>query len=1186
MSIVPRTERVTVHTPCDVFSVRVRLGQQETLTPLEQVVLRAVHAGAGTLHDLVRTLGLSQRLALDLVQELRHGGYLRLVRSYAGIAVTPQVARIIAEGGLEGLKSAETTIENRQVMLDKLSGHVLPVRRTHGSRQRTLTVPLDETAWQLADAGTAALVAALEQGLADEERTRDLQPGDPLLRPRRILGAFVDDWGKSRVGRAWLPLEIRAAVDPDTDEVSVVVEDDSLPLSYRLEAGRRITALIKDHPDHEFSRSLRGRALPGLLSAPTLESASAALVEQASSLVDVPGQRSRRHGEFVRSYRQISDLARERVAREAVVEVVAGNRHRETLAALLRQAQRQIVLVGPWLRHAGVGDLETALGEAIRRGVQVVVLWGIRYREDEKDSQQRQAENLLYRLALDTKARTLPTSIDEDELSGSLAANMSIDESDHLIVSPSVSGRTPWLLAPKESARTHAKVAIVDDRAVLVTSWNFLSSTQADGELGVVLRARERERAPLAIDDMLRWVRYISPRYDMSRLLLVESLNREDPASTKVTAHLPADPDPPADEGTEDDSVAAARVWAEVWSNTAATAVDWIRARDRPPAWLVTDGGHRDVLWTALRDASQRLVVTSDQLSSQVIGPRFLQALEAALGRGVQVDLVYGRPADSDIVDAGGELTGPSPAEQALKTVSERFARLRVTSRAGSHAKVLVWDDQVVVGSFNFLSHEGTYSGRSAHRQRSELSVRIIGAQVSDEVIHQLGLEVAKREPVVRPAPTPIGPQRDAQELLAQVALGNDPSVVVNQSLQSSADPWGLLEYLGGRGPRKVVRTAASACLAGYLDRAPLGARRRWMGWLINDLWEHKAYLEAAVLREVLDEPKFRPRPHIAELAAARGTQRYAAALEDAWLSLDAPPVKVAEVAQDDAERGADTSRTPLWKVETAERRAVVAAALERLLFEGDQSAAEILSHQSPMLHDPNAPDDEVLQFAWRTVVDAATAYAHDWPGLPLPMDVIRAELTDDGGAREIAALWTTLRLEVSRAASTQMPNTHTQRTLVELFRNSDGIVARLARIAEEEDPAQLAEWVASAPRSEGGWNDEINAAERKVDPGKPSIHSTHRRKLMRDLKGIGRIARRLAARTDALARLDSAELAERLAAARRFADTAVELLPQILAVDPRSGPEQSFARHVLSELNELDAWVRVNDSSQNGELV
>lgn len=1191
MSVALRGEKVTVYVPCDVVLVRTRLGFQETVTPIEQVVLRAVHAGADTLGQLVKTLGLSERLALHLVQDLWRTGYLTLVRSYAGLKVTREVAKMIAENRLDEMKSAEMVIEDRMVMLDKLSGYLLPHRGTSAPAQRRLAVPVENSEWQVADAGPEALVEALERGLALEQETSRDEHTDGTGRPRRVLGAYVADSGRP-LGRRWLPLEVRAAHDPDTDQITITVEDDKLPMRYRQEAGRQLTLLVAERPDEEFSRALRGQALPSLFAAPSIESAVARLRQQAEAGEDVPGRRGDRHRELVRLYRQVRDLANDRVGREVDAEIVAGERHSELLAALIAQAREQVVLVNPWLRYRGLVRIETELRQGIERDVQVCVLWGIQYREQDKDDEQRRGEGLLYRIGLVTRAHTLSPSPDVGELIDDAGTEPSVQPgqkpaADWIAYGADPGDRRAWLLATKQSARTHAKVAIFDDKAALVTSWNFLNSPNAKRELGVLVRAQPGSDTTSPLQDLLRWTRSTAPRYDMSRLVKVDSfgtLNRsaiaeEVPESTppvpgpparksrSLIANLPDPPDPPASEGQDDAANGAARAWADAWVETARAAERWLLARVRPAAWLVVDGSHRDVLWRAMREARTRLVITSDRLSGQVVESRLIATLTSALERGVEILILYGRPHENDELEVGSDglvVDARSDVENRLAELASQFPDRFTLARSGTHAKVVLWDDQAAIGSFNFLSHEGTFTNRSAHRQRSEVSVLLKGQSFCDELANALGLRLSTLSRPVPPPPVVRG-LREAQSLLNAVAAGVDPADAIGLHLELAADAWAVLQRLAESTSRMIVRYAAAWCLTHREEEATAGALDRWLRWLIEDLWTDHAYLEAAVLRNALDAPEARPRPHIAELAAARGTAGYCDALMDAWT---APPCEA---------RGQDGGRGSLQDVASAERRAVVAAAIECVLFDGDETALEILIHERALIDDTDQVDNRDVQQAWLTVADAAVQFSRESSGRPLPLKAIRSRLAADDGNRESARMWAELRRMIIQAANTQLANTHSQRTLTELFRTADGPVARLGAIADREDLAGLDAWAHEAPRTEPNWGRLLDDAGQRVNPGRPPMHSTHRRKVIRDLMAIGRHARRLAGLArPAESAADNPDDVALLAAARRFRDACVESLPMIREDASSSAPEQEPVNDIVARLSVLETWRRV----------
>jgi len=1158
-------EKLTVYVPCDVALVRARLGYQETLTPVELIVLRAVHAGAATLTDLCRELGFSRRIAVDLVHDLWQAKYLRLVRSYAGLEVSPEVGRLIRLGQVDRLPSAETVVESRKIMVDKLSGYLMPEQGLRSPRARNLAVPVENSAVRIQDAGTAALVEALERGL----RAADFDgPGRPM---RRVLGAYVEDGARATAGRSWLALDVRAAHDPDTDELIVTVVDDALPASFRDTASRQLTTLVAERPQDEFTRTLRGQARPGLLSPPSLRNLAARLEQLADRAAEItPGRRMSTHGELESLYGQAQNLMRDHVAQEVSAELVTGSAHGTTLAALLRQARSQIILSDPWLRVGGLESIASELRAAIQGDVRICVLWGIRYRET-KDAR---AANFLYQLVLQSGARPFGEldGADPTAPEGPAAA-----ESSPLAAVPPAG---PWFLIPRDSARTHAKIAVVDNRAALVTSWNFLSKADAGQEIGIVVRSPGPAGGSRPLQDLLRWARSAVPEYTMSRLLLVEEQGfvvNEGPGSAGRVADavqpVPA-PAPPPGEGTEEDTLNAARQWASAWSDTAAWVRRWLEQRTLPTASVVVDAGHRQALWTALREASWRLAVTSDQLSGEVVDDRLLRALDAALGRGVEVRILYGRPHEKDLSDDDLATGAPSAAEQRLAGLAARHPGRFTVSRNGTHAKVLLWDDSAVVGSFNYLSHEGTYSARNAHRQRSEVSLQLSGGAFADDVARLLGLTVRPR-PSVPPAPAPAADASGAvvQQLLNSVAGGADPADAVESHLAAHPAPWELLDRLGENGSRIVLRIAAALCLSRWPDAAPPERRLYWLRWLVGDLWTSRAYLEAAALRSVLADESTRPGISIAILAAARGTPRYATALLDAWSDPPAP-----------ARPGA-RGRADLADTESAERAAVVAAAVDLVLFHGDETAAEILRQERSRLADPGPTDIRELLEAWQRLVDAVLAYAGQSSGRPLPLNLIRTLATQGDGSLAATRLWGRIRTSLARTAQTQLANTHSQRTLHELLRSGNGEFGSLQEIAEREDRSALTAWVAQAPAAEGGFGRLIDQAGQRVDPSRAAMHSTHRRKLIRDLMLITRDARRLdrLPAPPAAGTAGSADDAALLAAARGCAAACADVLPVILNEEAASAPEGQFVQDVLAGLGELETWHRAEQSAADG---
>ena len=95
------------------------------------------------------------------------------------------------------------------------------------------------------------------------------------------------------------------------------------------------------------------------------------------------------------------------------------------------------------------------------------------------------------------------------------------------------------------------QVAVADDRAALVTSWNFLSKANATAEVGVIVRSPRAGSGSAPVRDLLRWARTAVPGYDMSRQLLVEEQAFSPVGGLSETIQPPPTPAPPPGEDRE-----------------------------------------------------------------------------------------------------------------------------------------------------------------------------------------------------------------------------------------------------------------------------------------------------------------------------------------------------------------------------------------------------------------------------------------------------------------------------------------------------------------------------------------------------------------------------------------------------------------------------------------------------------
>lgn len=1140
--------KVTVYVPCDVVAVRVRLGYDETLTPMEQIALRAVHAGADTFQDLSTTLGLGPRLTIDLLQDLWRAGYIRLVRSHAGVKVTDDVARRIRNGELARLASAETVDGVREVMIDKLSGHVLPATAFRTPAQRRFAVPVETSSVQITDATIPELLDAVERSLEQEERDR-VDPGgrrSPATgRRRRVLGAHLAAGELGSVGRRWLPVDVRPTVDPDTDRLTVTVVGDALPETHRTAASLQLTRLAERTPKEEFFKSLRGQAIPGFAEAPEPVQATARLRDQAVTAAGIPaGQRKNWHNSLQEVSRQLGGILADQADREVTAEVVVGPDHVPALAALIDGARNQLVLAAPWLGYEALEAVVPALRSALRRGVQVLLLWGIGHGQ-ELDQRVR---NVLY-----------DTDLRRSKQPGS--------------------GR---LLVPRTSTRTHVKLAVADDRQALVTSWNMLNSRQPGKEVGVLVRHPDGAGCRIALD-LLQWARSAVPAYEMSRLLLVteqEFALRDDAGSGRqpwrrsdpVVLGLPGTPQEP-DDRAEEAAADAAREWSLAWVGYADRVAGWLAARRHPAAQVVLDSDHRDLLWRAVRTAQRRLVIASDQLSGKVVDDRLVAALAAALERGVDVTIVYGRPHPKDMrisLEESGPRGGadPVPAEVALTELAGRQpGRLRV-SRTGNHAKILIRDDEVVVGSFNFLSFEGFPSTGSGHRDRSELSLRLSGRAIADAVARAVGVAVEDRPDgrAVAPAVAPAGPVDGGflagQLILNMVAAGSAPADAVAAHLHRDGDPWGTLDRLAVNADREVLRIAVATCLGGAGGADGTGPRGRWTRWLVEDLWLGRRYVESLVVRTAVGDPEFRPRRPIATLAAARGTGSYPSALDQALTVLDGPPAVPA------GPDGPVTDGRQLW---ISERTAVVAAALDQVVFVGGHDAAVVLEFERPGARGP----DDALDDVWGTLAEAAVAYSADSLARPVPLEHIRRELYGQRGREALDAAWSRLDQALVRAGNTKLDNSASLRTHMYLFSRTGGLFARLAAATQGRRGDELRKWLAELP-GRANVGQLIDDAAAVAAPGEQPMYGSYRRRYTKLLQSI-------VDETRTVVRLDDfgdvpddsdVDALGLLAAARRLAAEVSGVWDELSVLAERAAsPEEVFVGDLVHDLEELAVW-------------
>jgi phosphatidylserine/phosphatidylglycerophosphate/cardiolipin synthase-like enzyme len=1000
-----------IYLPCDVIPVRARLSVGDGLSPIEKIVLRAIEARPCISGDLSELLGLGDRVTIDILHGLWRYGYLRIDFATRKIDVSAEIRRQINAGMLDTVAGIDSEEIQQELMIDKITGHVMPCRGPKAPPLPRLAVDHMRADITLEGASQTAIAAALNRTIETAERRRELGPAYT----ENLMGQRVSRAGTGRVrrvrsilamprelraasGRRWLAVEVHPAINPDTERLVITVTDRQLPAERRELASQLLTQLAADFPQDGFVAELRKAAGPKLLEPPPLRDAIARLASDARRTAGIPaGQRIARHRELCDSARQIEALLSNWISAEVNAEVLLAGEHLQRIDDLINQAERQLVLVSPRVTYEAVSRMEAQLRKKIRSGVRVVMLWGSDYDDEIEEGRAANIVSSLWR-----------------ERGGSS------------------------MLLPLTSARTRARLVIADDRAALVTSHNILSSGRGGHDIGVLVRPANGEQSQ-AIRDLLERVRLLVPDAKMSRQLAVHaeefiSDGKTTPVASPAPGTLPeAPPDDPDDDPGVPGAVAA---WTAAWTGFAQNISAMLDARTATVATPVADDDHRELLWRALRNAKRRLVIASERLNAEVCNQRFRQAISDCLTRGVRVTIIF-----------QGAVSGPDGAgaiSELKRLAAGHPGRFHLHERKTS-AKILIWDDDAVVGSFDYLSRAG-YAVRASYLQQSELSIRLTGAELAARLAQAAG-EPADTAALPSPAildslppatpaiPTAAGA---AQRIRNRVLTGAQLGALLNAELGACDDPWAVLEALAMEsGADDVVTAAAAHCILRYPDRAPPQLLNSWQRRLILACWDSGRFTEAAVLRCAYADESFRPRRWLAVLAAVRRTTQYELAL----------------IAAGDI---------PLLD---CERPVLLAVATTELLRTGSEYAANLVSEA--------AADTAGV---WAELAVTALGYCKHARGLS-PRHVLRTAAAPALRATERSVAWAALDQVLARGRQVPVNNSPGMKTHYALF-GKGGVFGQISEATPRRDTDAIRDAVLAAHAdAPGGDTDKVVGA-------------------------------------------------------------------------------------------------------------
>jgi phosphatidylserine/phosphatidylglycerophosphate/cardiolipin synthase-like enzyme len=678
--------------------------------PLEQLVLEAVamrqrYERAPTLDELDAMFGIGLRPMLDLIQPLWYRGHITVDPELGTIELTEATRARLESPNRErraDLADGSWSEERVTVLRDLVTGHILRPMRFAGQR-KGFEVPdeLPVSGGRLSGAETAELLEVVKKMLKPTFAMRDktLISAVPITLPENQLPEKT-------------VVHLRAFVSRDTDGEAlrfVVREPRRIAARVRADIGERLGRSAAAHGDLMVFKNIRRRTpLDTAAIADPLDQSLEELAESCRALPSLsPTFAAEMHRECARVAEDIVGQLQIQLAGGARVRVLgAASEFVERVRYAIQTARSQIVLTCPFGTWDGYAQFKQDIENAVRdRGVRVVLVWGLHATDEFLRG--------TMRLAADPgKGKVLRST---------------------------------------QAARVHAKVVIRDADLALVGSTNFLGDPSLAAQCGVIVEAEPGEVCPLAVD-LLSWTKEVIPEFEVRHSLSIPARPVADPG---ILPSVPRSPEVlDASSGAPLSNAAELlSVWAYAWTQFLAQA-SMLALDAKRQTRLTHDEEHRRLLLRAIREAQWRLFISSDYLRDSAFDLNVEGALRERLQMGLPTVLLWRRSQDAL---RSGEIA------QRLEKLVVEFSDTLWLIDVNNHSKVLIWDDEAVVTSFNFLAFEGQYDGFRGSRLAREVGVHVKTPELSDDVIARLHSQLpsaakghldAWRAVVFRPQPT------------------------------------------------------------------------------------------------------------------------------------------------------------------------------------------------------------------------------------------------------------------------------------------------------------------------------------------------------------------------------------------------------------------------------------------------
>lgn len=984
-----------IYAQADVVTARLSLAPRSSAGTIETTLMRAIRAGANTPHDLTDIFGLAPRLVLQVVGDLWRAGRVsvELQAVHETLSLTTsgmQELETVASTG--PVKTTATTTTTEDLVIERLTGRALPtsasVRRVP-YEDRDLMVPATAEDRAVASVTQAELVAALAATIAGGRGTEvDEMAG------QRVHSAFLQP-DKLQVAKARRYVKLRAAAQlSSTDELTVVVLDPRLTLSERARATRRLQAIVDSQPQSHFAQRLRARAVRSALQTRDIDQVLSELHRHVAALASCSyAERQQRHDKAGDLATQVAAYAQSRTTHEMDVEVIStSEEHAEVITRLFDRAQRQVVIAVPWIRAKGLEPLRVPLLSALGRGVQVVLVWGI-----------------------------------EGHLEGLHGPESAwLDSITAHVNRTGVPGKLVY--SRSRAARSHAKLVISDDRQMLVTSKNFLSRSNHT-EAGVLLSAVDNQHSP-AIEAALSYVydKAPEPRIAFSLHRLPGAFGPRDPAP-ELPLRLPRLHPMILNEDAPPESVDA---WAAAWAD-AAGRVQRLLSRPLPTVDPVSDLAHRGVLRDAVGAASTRVIIASDKMTETALSQDAAEQIIGRAAEGIAVTLRYRESPIDGHAGLHDILAADEPAIDLARDPS-------------MHAKVVVRDDQSLIGSFNPLSVDANLRKR---RSTGEFGVIVQSGVVADAIYA-----------VVAGKPAPPRAAEPITEMVTELGAADRAQSLLEAALDQSADSLlalvaehglsALLDAYNGYGVHSVDELRlAGAALAAALDTATDPTPAAMLA--VKNLMRTGNWGVADLLRPLIPDRSHRPRP------------LFTSALSDGT----------------PAGQALFTALTSPEEADTRELDALIVADSVQLLLNDYPQA----SGDSELFLTSATPSPRVGKF-----FEAASAYLRRYGALAEVAPVREAEV-------EVAlpALWSTAE-EVCASFAQYDTHSGSGNRLMKHLISPDGELGALGAALQTRDASAVASWRDDYLQTpdDGRWLDRIARTY-----GIPRITDSRRRSLM-----------------------------------------------------------------------------------------